>query len=107
MGWTVEFLDSHVLDEMSAMPGDIRARFERIIHLIEEHGLPYVHEPYVKHIEGPIWEMRAKGKDGIARALYVTITGKRVVIVRIFVKKTQRTPKREIEIARNRSKGLL
>ncbi len=51
-----------------------------------------VHEPYVKHLEGPVWEMRMRGKDGIARAAYVTATDKRVVIVHVFVKKTQKTP---------------
>jgi phage-related protein len=107
MEWTVEFLDSQVLDEMSALPVDIRARFERIVNLIEEHGLPSVHEPYVKHIEGAMREMRAKGKDGIARALYVTVTGRRVVIVRVFVKKTQRMPRGEIDIARKRSRDIL
>jgi len=41
-------------------------------------------------IEGPLWEMRMTGKDGIARAIYVTAKGKRVVVVRVFVKKTQK-----------------
>lgn len=50
-------------------------------------------------LEGPLWEMRMKGKDGISRAVYVTAKGHRVVVVRVFVKKTQKTPRREIEIA--------
>jgi phage-related protein len=43
--------------------------------------------------------MRLKGRDGIARALYVTVTGQRVVIVRAFIKKTDKTPRREIDLA--------
>jgi phage-related protein len=43
-----------------------------------------------------------KGKDGISRAVYVTAQGQRVVIVRVFVKKTQKTPRREIEVALRR-----
>ena len=81
------------------MPRDIRASFERIVHLIQTHGLERMREPYVKHLEGPVWEMRMKGRDGIARAAYVTATGKRVVVVHVFGKKTQRTPRREIEAA--------
>lgn len=51
--------------------------------------------------------MRLKGRDGIARALYVTVTGKRVVVVRAFVKKTQRTPRNEIDLALRRAKEIL
>ena len=48
-----------------------------------------------------------KGRDGISRALYVTAIGKRVVVVRVFVKKTATTPSREIELALRRAKELL
>jgi ribosome-binding protein aMBF1 (putative translation factor) len=47
-----------------------------------------------RHIQGPVWEFRRKDRQGIARALYVTISGQRIVIVRVFVKKTQKTPLR-------------
>jgi phage-related protein len=67
---------------------------------------PYLSEPQVKHIDGKLWEMRLKGRDGISRALYVTATGKRVVVVRVFVKKTQKTPNAEIELALRRAKDI-
>jgi phage-related protein len=51
--------------------------------------------------------MRLRGRDGIARALYVTVTGQRVVVVRVFVKKTQKTPRREIELALERAKEIV
>lgn len=50
--------------------------------------------------------MRLKGRDGIARALYVTATGRRIVVLRVFVKKSQKTPQREIELARRRAKDI-
>ena len=90
--------------EVEALPEDMRARLTRIAKLIEEHGLERVVEPHVKHIEGRLWEMRLKGRSGIARALYVTAVGRRVVIVRVFVKKTEKTPQREIELALTRAK---
>lgn len=65
-----------------------------------------VHEPYEKHLEGPVWEMRMRGRDGIACAAYVTATGKRVVIVHVFVQKTQKTPRREIETALQSAKEV-
>lgn len=106
MGWRVEFLDEEVGAAVDALPRDIRAGFERIVHLIESHGLERMREPYVKHLEGPVWEMRMKGRDGIARAAYVTASGRRVVVVHVFVKKTQKTPRREIETALRRAKEV-
>jgi phage-related protein len=60
----------------------------------------------VKHLEGKLWELRLTGRDGIARALYITAIGRRVVVVRAFVKKTQRTPRAEIELALRRAKEI-
>jgi phage-related protein len=106
MSWSVEFLNAEVRNELEIMPVDIRASFGRIVRLVQAFGLEKVHEPYIKHLEGPLWEMRLKGKDGIARALYVTAIGRRVVVVRAFAKKTQKTPRREIELALKRAKEV-
>jgi len=76
------------------------------MELVRAFGLERVHEPYIKHIEGRIWEMRLRGTDGIARALYVTASERRVVILRVFTKKTRRTPRREIELARRRAEEV-
>lgn len=106
MGWRVEVRNDVVRAELEAQPVDIRARFLRIVQLIEAVGLPNVREPYVKHLEGPLWEMRMKGKDGIARAVFVTASNQRVVVVRVFPEKTQKTPRREIELAHARAKEV-
>jgi phage-related protein len=74
--------------------------------LIEWAGLPQVREPHVRHLRGPVWEMRLSGRAGIARALYVIDGHRRVVVVRVFVKKTQATPGREIALALRRARGL-
>jgi phage-related protein len=97
MGWVVELLDNRVQGELEALPPDMQARFRRVVELIQGYGLEQVHEPHVKHLEGPLWEMRMRGRDGISRAIYVTAKGRRVVVVRVFVKRTQKTPRREIE----------
>ena len=55
---------------------------------------------------GRLWEMRMKGKDGISRALYVTAAGQRIVVVRVLIKKTEKTPSREIELALKRAKEI-
>ena len=83
----------------------MQRRFVYVTELIESFGLPSIGEPHVKHIQGALWEIRLKGRDGIARALYVT-TGQRVVVLRVFVKKTRKTPNSEIRLALQRAKEL-
>ena len=106
MPWGVETLNQTVDKELEALPADLRARFVRVIQLIEDSGLPNVREPHVKHVKESIWEIRIKSKDGIARALYVTKHPQRVVIVRVFIKKTEKTPARELKLACERAKEL-
>jgi phage-related protein len=106
VAWTVETLNKTVDAELAELPADMRARLVRISELIEGVGLPNVKEPHVRHIRGPLWEIRLKGKAGIARALYVTPKEQRVVILRAFVKKTEKTPAGEIDLALQRAKEL-
>jgi phage-related protein len=106
MSWSIVFLNEAVQAELDALPRDFRASFERITSLIQAFGIERVHEPYIKHLEDRLWEMRLRGKDGIARAIYVTAIGRRVVVLRVFTKKTQKTPRREIELARQRAKEV-
>jgi phage-related protein len=106
MAWIVELLDDRVRDELEALPADMRARFRRIVELIQGYGLERVHEPHVEHLEGPLWEMRMKGRDGISRAIYLTASRRRVVVIRVFVKKTQKTPRREIDLALKRAEEI-
>ena len=103
MTWRVETLNDTVDGELDALPADMRARFARIGQLIAAVGLDRVGAPHVRHLTGPLWETRFSGRDGIARALYVVAKERRVVVVRAFVKKTRRTPRREIEVALRRA----
>ena len=106
MQWHLEILNESVAAEIRALPAEIQAKFLRLGSLITEMGLENLGEPHVKHLEGKLWEMRLKGRDGIARALYVTAVGRRVVVVRAFSKKTQKTPRTEIELALRRAKEI-
>jgi hypothetical protein len=65
MAWTVETLNETVDAELSGLPTDMRARLVRISELIESIGLPNVKEPHVRHIRGPLWEIRLKGKPAL------------------------------------------
>lgn len=104
--WTVGFFSDAAFAEVKALPADMQSKFLRISEMIESYGLEKMREPYVKHLEGKLWEMRMKGSDGIARALYMTAVGRRVVVLRTFIKKTEKTPRREIEIALERAKDV-
>lgn len=99
--WAVLFTPE-AEQEFKALPADMRAHGAWIIELLESQGPQQVREPYVKPVEGKLWEMRLKGRAGIARALYFAQVGRRLCVVRVFVKKTQKTPRREIELALRR-----
>lgn len=99
MPWQVEILDETVATEIAALPADMQARIASV-------GLEGLSEPHMKHLTGKLWELRLTGRDGIARVLYVTAIGRRVVVVRAFVKKTRKTPRAEIEIALRRARNI-
>ena len=105
--WTVETLNAAVDAEVEALPADMRARLVRMGSVLEAVGFEGLPSDTVKHLEEKLWELRIRGRDGIARAVYVTAVKQRVVIVRVFVKKTQKTPKHELELARQRAKEVV
>ena len=104
--WTVETLNSTVRREIRSLPDDMIDEFVRISRLIQEYGIEFVSMPHVRHIRGRLWEMRLRGRRGVARALYVTVHERRIVVLRAFTKKSQRTPKREIELALRRAREI-
>ena len=106
MTWTVETLGSVVDAEIAALPKDMQAAFLRLAERIESLGLERIGQPHVKHLQDKLWEMRFGGRDGIARAIYVTAIGRRIVVVHAFVKKTQKTPRAAIELAERRAKEI-
>jgi|ERR1700730_1755742 phage-related protein len=101
-GWKVEFLEV-ARDEFVDWPDELKASLIRIFDRIEALGLDRVREPMVKHIEGRLWEMRPSGRNMEGRALYVAVKGRRVIVVLAFIKKTQKTPRRLIELALQRA----
>jgi phage-related protein len=106
MEWVVVYLNDTVRVEVEALAPELRAKFRRIVELIRSKGLEQVREPYVKHLEGRLWEMRLSGPNTIARLIYVAASGRRVVVLHAFVKKTEKTPRRALEIARARAKEV-
>jgi phage-related protein len=105
MRWTVETFDG-VDAEIEALPPGLQARLIRLMEAVENVGLEELREPHVKHLDGKLWELRAKASEGIARCIYVTVTGRRVVILHVFVKKSQKTPTAALNLARERMKRV-
>lgn len=104
--WRVEVLNEIVRAEIATLPEDIRAKLAHIVEMMAAVGPERMREPHVKPLRDKLWEMRMIGRDGIARAIYVTARGRRIVILHAFVKKTQKTPPQAIRLALARAKEL-
>ncbi|MGL5361675.1 MAG: type II toxin-antitoxin system RelE/ParE family toxin [Bosea sp. (in: a-proteobacteria)] len=106
MNWTVETYGPAVDAEILALPAEMQRKLFSLFDRIGEAGLEGLPRAAVKHLEGKLWELRIIGRDGIARAIYMTVTGKKVLILRAFVKKSQKTPLLDLEMARTRSANI-
>lgn len=99
--WTVT-LHALAEPELLALPADMRAQFLHIAEMLEDLGPQRVGLPHIRPLESKLWEMRMQGRDGIARAVYVAIQDRRLVVLHVFVKKTQTTPRNVITTALKR-----
>ncbi len=106
--WTVLY-DERLEGWLDGIPPDIKAKILHIVDMLAEYGPYNVREPYIKPVKGykKLFELRAKGKDGIARVFYFTFTGQRIILLHGFIKKTAKTPLKEIETATRRMKEVL
>ena len=106
MSWSVTFFNKKVYDETYSFPKGILADFIHILDMIEQYG-PTIGMPYTKPMGKGLFEIRSKGKEGMGRSLFCTVKGQEIIVLHSFVKKTQKTPKREIDLARKRMKEIL
>ena len=101
MKWKVTYYSDQVTDSVRKWPTKLKAKYLRVIDLIEEHGAQ-LGEPLTKQIDKGLFEIRIKAQEGIARALYCYVVDKEIVILHAFVKKTQKTPANAILLAKKR-----
>jgi phage-related protein len=104
--WAVEVLNDLVEAELLSLPKDMQARFLRISELLESFGPQHVGLPHVRPLGEKLWEMRLSGQEGIGRAIYTAAAGRRLVVHHVFVKKTQKAPRRAIDLALERLKEI-
>lgn len=87
------------LDFLKSLDVKMRAKLERSIVLLQQVG-PNLRLPYSEHLDDGIFEIRAKQGSNITRVLYFFFVGKKIILTNGFVKKTQKTPKSQIELAK-------
>ena len=105
MDWTITYYSELVQNEILALPAGFLARFLRYTDRIELYG-PDLGMPHTRAMGEGLFELRLKAAEGIARVFYCTMIGKRIVMLHQFTKKTDKTPPRELAIARRRLKEV-
>ena len=105
MTWTVTFYSERVEQETLALPSGILANFLRIVELIEEFG-PDLGHPHTAPLGQGLFEIRAKGREGISRSVFCTVKGQEIVVLITVIKKGSKIPKRHMETARKRMKEV-
>lgn len=103
--WTIDYYSEDVRLEIEALPAGIRASYARLTELLMEFGLE-LHMPHSRAMGEGVFELRPRGREGIARVYYCTKIGRRIVILHSFVKKTDKMPRRELDLARARKKEV-
>lgn len=106
MNWVVETLCTAVDKELEVLDSSLKAKFLHIAELLEKFGPANVGYPYVKPLGKKLWQIRMKGKTGIARAIYIAVKDKKIIVLHVFVKKIQKTPNSAIRIAFQRLKEI-
>jgi len=105
LNWTVTFYSDSVENEILVLPAGFLARFIRYAEKMEIYG-PDLGMPHTRSMGDGLFELRLKSAEGIARVFYCTLVGKGIVMVHHFIKKTDKTPARELRIARTRKKEI-
>ena len=106
MKWKITFFNDKVEAQTLKLPTGILANFLHIAEMIENMG-PNLGKPYVGRLDSGLYEIRAKGKEGIARSVYCTLKKQEVVILHTFIKKSEKTPKKDLDLSKKRMKEVL
>lgn len=105
MDFRIEYFSETVQDGILALPDTLAARYVVLTRRMQALG-PNLGEPHTKAFGQGLFELRLKGAEGIARVFYCTVVGKRIVMLHSFVKKTNKTPQADLNIATSRMKEV-
>ncbi|WP_165498828.1 type II toxin-antitoxin system RelE/ParE family toxin [Chlorobium sp. N1] len=101
----IEYFHPRILKEIEAWPDSVKMDYARLIELLMDYG-PDLRMPHSRAMGNGLFEIRPRGSDGIGRAFFCFMRGRRIVILHAFIKKTQATPQKELLIARKRMKEI-
>jgi phage-related protein len=105
MNWTISYYSESLQNEILDLPAGFLARFLRYADRMELYG-PDLGMPHTRAMGEGLFELRLKAAGGIARVFYCTMIRKRIVVLHQFIKKTDKTPPKELAIARRRLKEI-
>lgn len=105
MDFTITYYSEIVQDDILALPETLAARYLVLTRRMVSIG-PNLGEPHSKAFGNGLFELRLKGAEGIARVFYCTQIGRRIVMLHSFLKKSNKTPMRELETAESRLKEI-
>jgi phage-related protein len=105
MNWTITYYSDSLQEDILVLPARLLGRYLRYTDRMEVYG-PDLGMPHTRAMGNGLFELRLKAGEGIARVFYCTSIGKKIVILHQFVKKTQKTPPKELSIARRRMKEV-
>jgi phage-related protein len=103
--WRVTFHSSDLQSEILQLPAGFVARFLRYAERMEIYG-PNLGMPHTRAMGEGLFELRLKAAEGIARVFYCTLIDRKIVMLHQFVKKSEKTPRKELEIAERRMKEM-
>lgn len=101
MPWTIAHHAKDVEAFVLALPDGLLARYLRLTDMILEFG-PNLGMPHTRAMGDGLFELRVKGKEGIARVFFCTVIGQRIIMLHGFIKKSEKTPPKELKMARLR-----
>jgi phage-related protein len=105
MDYLIEYYSDEVASAILALPDTLAARYIVLTRRMTAVGAN-LGPPHTDAFGDGLFELRLKGAEGIARVFYCTLIGRRIVMLHSFVKKSQKTPPRELEVARKRMKEV-
>jgi len=105
MSYSIHYYSASVQTDLLSMPATLQARYIGLTDRMKTVGAN-LGEPHTKAMGDGLFELRLMGAEGIARVMYCTLSGKRIVMLHGFVKKTQKTPRTELETAIRRMKEI-
>jgi len=105
MKWKISYYSEDVTNRIMDWPKGIKAKYLRTINLIEKHGAQ-LGPPLTDYLGDGLFEIRVKAKEGIARAFFCYVMDKEIIIVHAIIKKTQKTPPKELKLAKQRMKEV-